>query len=131
MAADPVLVAKAAAWLRKALQDLGRVDRCLGDEPPDIEDALYHCQQSAEKALKTFLTWHDRPFRKTHDLSLLARQCVELDPTIQPYVDRLDDLTEYAWAFRHPDLFLTSNTVDCPRDQIYCREERLKRRRLA
>jgi len=112
MASDPVLVANTAAWLRKASQDLGRVDRCLGAEPPDIEDALFHCQQSAEKSLKTFLTWHDRPFRKTHDLSVLAAQCLEIDPTIQPYVDRLDDLTEYAWAFRYPTTFVEPPSAD-------------------
>jgi len=35
---------------------------------PFLEDALFHCQQAVEKALKGFLTWHDRPFEKTHDL---------------------------------------------------------------
>ena len=58
MAHDPVLVENAAAWLRKAWQDLRRVERCLTDEPPDVEDALFHCQQAAEKALKAFLIWH-------------------------------------------------------------------------
>jgi HEPN domain-containing protein len=74
MAHDPVLVENAAAWLQKAGQDLRRVERCLADEPPDVEDALFHCQQAAEKALKAFLTWHDQPFKKTHDLAALGSQ---------------------------------------------------------
>jgi HEPN domain-containing protein len=72
MAHDPVLVENTTAWLRKAGQDLRRVERCLADEPPDVEDALFHCQQTAEKAPKAFLTWHDQPFKKTHDLAALG-----------------------------------------------------------
>ena len=31
---------------------------------PLLGDATFHCQQAVEKALKAFLIWHDRPFRK-------------------------------------------------------------------
>jgi hypothetical protein len=40
----------------------------LAVEPAFVEDVLFHCQQTVEKALKAFLAWHDRPLRKTHDL---------------------------------------------------------------
>ena len=99
---DPVRVANAAAWLRKASQDLFRVDRCMTAESPDLEDALFHCQQAAEKALKAFLSWHDVPFRKTHDLAVLGTQCGGIDGTLNQFVARLDDLTEYAWVYRYP-----------------------------
>jgi hypothetical protein len=32
----------------------------LAASPPIIEDMLFHCQQAAEKAMKGFLTAHDR-----------------------------------------------------------------------
>jgi HEPN domain-containing protein len=67
-----------------------------------VEDALFHCQQAAEKALKAFLTFHDRPFRKTHDLASLGKQCADIDATLEGLVERLDDLSEYAWAYRYP-----------------------------
>ncbi len=102
MAVDAILIANAAAWLRKASQDADRIGRCLHADPPDVEDALFHCQQTAEKAMKAFLTWHDQPFRKTHDLAALATQCAGLDATLAPIVTGLDDLTEYAWAYRYP-----------------------------
>ncbi len=76
MPLDPVLLRNTAAWLAKALQDMERVDRCLAVDSPDVEDALFHCQQAAEKALKAFLTFHDQPFRKTHDLAALGALCV-------------------------------------------------------
>lgn len=67
-----------------------------------VEDALFHCQQAAEKALKAFLTWHDQPFRKTHDLDTLGQQCKPIDPTLRNLLEDADLLTEYAWAFRYP-----------------------------
>ena len=30
-------------------------------------------EASVEKALKAFLSWHDRPFRKTHSIEELGR----------------------------------------------------------
>jgi HEPN domain-containing protein len=105
MPVDPILLRNTAAWLRKAEQDLERVERCLAHEPPDVEDALFHCQQAAEKALKAFLTFHDQPFRKTHDLASLGKQCTNIDATLETLVDRLDDLSEFAWAYRYPTGF--------------------------
>lgn len=67
-----------------------------------LEDTLFHCQQAVEKALKALLTWHDRPFRKTHDLVELGGQCVEVIPEIEPILRRVAILTEYAWKYRYP-----------------------------
>ena len=50
------------AWFEKVRKDLRYAEIDLAAEPPAPEDALYHCQQAAEKALKRFLVWHDQPF---------------------------------------------------------------------
>jgi len=71
--------------------------------PPLLEDALYHCQQAAEKALKGFLVMHSQPFRRTHDIGELAALCVELDASLQAAVAPAAPLTEYNSAFRYPD----------------------------
>ncbi len=102
MADDAVRIDNTAAWLRKAEQDLRRIDRCLEDDPPDREDALFHCQQAVEKALKACLTWHDVPFRKTHDLAALGAQCIEADAGLGPAMAQVDELTPYAWSYRYP-----------------------------
>jgi HEPN domain-containing protein len=60
------------SWLEKAHKDLRCVQIDLAAYPPATEDALYHCQLAAEKALKAFLVWRDQPFPKTHDLGKLA-----------------------------------------------------------
>jgi len=75
MPPDPVRTADTRAWLVKAAQDLRRVEILLAADPPDPEGALFHSQQAAEKALKAFLTFHDVPFRRVHELDELGEQC--------------------------------------------------------
>ncbi len=69
----------------------------LAADPPLIEDALFHCQQAVEKALKAFLTAHDAVFRKTHDLDELGRACETLDPTLSSLLTPARALTVFAW----------------------------------
>lgn len=99
---DPERVADARAWLAKARLDLRSAGVDLGAEPPIVSDALFHCQQAVEKGLKAFLAWHDVAFRKTHDLGELGRQCVAINPTLEPDLRAAAGLTEYAWRFRYP-----------------------------
>jgi HEPN domain-containing protein len=63
---------------------------------------MFHCQQAAEKAMKGFLTAHDRLFRKTHDLDELAAACEAVDPTLKDVLYPARDLTVFAWEFRYP-----------------------------
>jgi len=71
--------------------------------PPIPEDAVFHAQQAVEKALKAFLCWYDVPFRKTHDLRELGRQCVSLDNSLDSLCLRAECLTPFAWQFRYPE----------------------------
>jgi HEPN domain-containing protein len=67
-----------------------------------LRSALFHCQQCAEKALKAFLTWHDVPFRKVHELEELGVQCRQIDSTLAPFVEGVEPLTKYVSRFRYP-----------------------------
>jgi HEPN domain-containing protein len=87
---------------REAARDLRRVEILLAAEPADPEGALFHAQQAAEKALKGFLTWHDVPFRRVHELDELGEQCAVVDPSLANLMGRADELTKYAWRFRYP-----------------------------
>jgi HEPN domain-containing protein len=102
MRPDRVRVEETAAWVMKARKDLWRAETTLACEPPDTEDCVFHCQQAAEKTLKAFLTWSDRPFRKTHDLIELARQRREAQPSLASALDGLGPLSRYAWEYRYP-----------------------------
>ena len=102
MAHDPARVADTLAWLGKSELDLRAARNGLAASPPLVEDVLFHCQQAVEKVLKGFLTWHDSPFRKTHDLAVIGQQCVELDNSLESLCSRAGGLTVYAWFFRYP-----------------------------
>jgi HEPN domain-containing protein len=99
---DPERVAETQAWLRRAQGDLRAAEVDLAARPSLLSDAAFHCQQATEKTLKAFLTWHDEPFRKTHDLAELGRQCVSLDPSIESTCRRAEILSPFAWVFRYP-----------------------------
>jgi len=63
---------------------------------------MFHAQQATEKAMKAFLAWRDVPFRRTHNLEELGRQCVALDAALERLAGQAAPLTEYAWKFRYP-----------------------------
>ncbi len=102
MPPDPELIAETRAWFRRAELDLRAAQLDLDASPPLSADAVFHAQQAAEKAMKGLLTWHGRPFRKTHNLTEIGAQCVSTDPSLEPLLRRASTLTDYAWRFRYP-----------------------------
>lgn len=99
---DPILIADTKAWLKKSAIDLRCAALDLEAYPPLLEDVVFHCQQAVEKSLKAFLTFHDKPFRKTHNLEELGEACLKIDKTLVDLVDESVPLSEYAWAYRYP-----------------------------
>jgi len=99
---DPVRVADTLGWLRKVALDLRSADADSSADPPILEDVLFHSQQAVEKALKAYLTWHQVPFGKTHDLRQLSKICATIDPTLPQELSAAIPLTRYAWQFRYP-----------------------------
>jgi HEPN domain-containing protein len=90
------------AWLDKAADDLRAGAHSLTADPPLAFDVSFHAQQTCEKALKAFLAWHDRPFRKTHNLEEIGEVCLAIDASLRSIIDRAAPLSEYAWRFRYP-----------------------------
>jgi len=104
MTPDPELIAETHGWIEKAKHDLRMAELALGDSHPLTDQAVFHAQQAAEKALKSFLTWHRQSFRKTHHLEELGEQCLAIDATLRTSVDNAVPLTEYAWHYRYPSV---------------------------
>ena len=93
-------------WLRKARGDLNKAGLLTASSSttPDVLDgAVFFCQQAAEKALKGFLTWHDQPLRKTHELRALVQACEAVDPGFRALRPASEVLTPYLSEFRYPD----------------------------
>lgn len=74
MAADEpdVRTLEVRGRLLRASEDLRVGKHDLTARPPLCNDVAFHAQQCAEKAMKAFLVYHERPFRKTHNLTELG-----------------------------------------------------------
>jgi HEPN domain-containing protein len=96
-----LLLDEMSMWLNRARRDL-RSAKALIDVG-EYGDALFHCQQAAEKALKGFLAYHQTPFGKTHVLRKLGEQCLAIDNSLGTVLALVDKLTDFAWIFRYPD----------------------------
>ncbi len=109
---QPEKAAAVRGWLKKSADDLrgARID--LAADPPFIEDALFHCQQAGEKSLKGFLTAHDSPFKKTHDLDELGHACSQVDATLNEAIQPALPLTVFAWEFRYPGDAVVPSAVE-------------------
>jgi HEPN domain-containing protein len=102
MQPDQARLADTAAWLAKARLDLRSAEHALTASEPLHEDVAFHSQQAVEKSFKALLTLHDIPFRKTHSIEELGRQCLTIDPSLRTLVDQAAPLSQYAWRFRYP-----------------------------
>jgi HEPN domain-containing protein len=65
--------------------------------------AVYHCQQSAEKAVKAFLVFQGKAYEKTHDIEVLVDRAQAIEATFGRLADAADALTPYATRFRYPN----------------------------
>jgi hypothetical protein len=68
MAADPELTAETRAWLTKSANDLRAADALIHSSPPLLDEAVFHCQQAAEKSFKGFQAFglFPRPCASAH-----------------------------------------------------------------
>ena len=89
-------------WLSKARRELDSAIRLASGPDPLLDTAIYHCQQSAEKALKGWLTYYDQRFEKTHDVRMLVTLAVALQPDFANWFNAAESLTPYATAYRYP-----------------------------
>jgi HEPN domain-containing protein len=99
-------------WIVKAQHDLLAAQKLSSDSEIYADIAIYHCQQSAEKAIKGFLILHDRAFPRTHDLRLLIQLALVINPSFENYQAAAELLTPYATAFRYPSDVMQPTTEE-------------------
>ena len=71
-------------WFQQAAEDLRFAKYGLEAHPPFLKGAAFHAQQCAEKAMKGFLTFKGKAFKKTHDMRKLSEITCEIIPEIEP-----------------------------------------------
>jgi len=89
-------------WLIKSHRDLKVAIALFNLEESLLDAVVFHCQQSAEKALKAYLAYQNFRLKKTHDLSVLITFCLPFDSSFTEIEDFVDILTPYATEFRYP-----------------------------
>ena len=99
---QPEVLREARDWLIRAERDLLAAAGALQGAIVLSEMAAYHAQQAMEKALKAFLTAHNQPFPKTHDLERLVHWCENVLPAFSQFVAPAQTLNPYASQFRYP-----------------------------
>ena len=102
-------------WMEFAQTDLG-IAKHLNDTyyPKPLEVICYHCQQSAEKAIKSLLIIYNQndSLPKTHNLSFLLQQVEKHICVSEDYYDIADLLTPYGIAARYPnEIFIDERHV--------------------
>ena len=87
---------------RDAAQDLASAQFFLTMKPQPLEVIRYHCQQCAEKHLKSFMAYQGVNITKTYDLVSLNKTCREHDPSFSMIEDDCLELTDYGVQVRYP-----------------------------
>jgi HEPN domain-containing protein len=91
-------------WIEKAEEDLQVVHQLMTMDNRPKGAIGFHCQQAAEKFLKTFLVYHQSDVPKTHNIEFLLEQCKITDPEF-PDID-LHNITDFGVEIRYPGDFL-------------------------
>ena len=107
---------EARTWIKKADKDLGNAGFALQsvDGPLPVTTAL-HCQLSAEKYLKAFLSEHGISFSRTHTLISLFDLCMPIDNSFESVWQDINQLNGYSIASRYP---MSSNSLEFRKEAI-------------
>ena len=91
-------------WIKYAEDDLSVATHLFKTHNPlPINIICYHCQQAAEKALKTVLIHNDAKYPKTHDISEILQITQKYEPSIMITDVIAEKLTSLAVDTRYPD----------------------------
>jgi HEPN domain-containing protein len=90
------------AWLERARSDLALARAALTMPDVLLEDACFHAQQCAEKALKALLMQRSVAFPRTHVIEMLLDLLKVEGVMIPDDVDEAFVLTQYAVQTRYP-----------------------------
>ncbi len=91
-------------WLEIAISDLESAVILRDAHKPN--QAAYHAQQAAEKALKGYLVLHEVRIKKVHDLMLLITECAEIDHTFLELIPQAEYLKPFSTKSRYPDDYI-------------------------
>ncbi|MGC9070914.1 MAG: HEPN domain-containing protein, partial [Elusimicrobiales bacterium] len=93
-------------WIKKAENDLKTAKDEMAVHNPATDTICFHAKQCVEKYLKAYLVFHQKYFRKTHNIAELIELCKEIDQDFNKLYDlKVENLTPYATEIRYPEDF--------------------------
>lgn len=98
------------AWLKIAKDDLTAAKALM--ELELFSTVAYLCQQAAEKSLKAYLVFKQRPVTKTHDLTQLLELCMAFERDFGELLYFAQELNPFATRFRYPSEFEVPSRSD-------------------
>lgn len=90
-------------WFIKAENDLLTITNNFSSEQIPFDVCCFHAQQAAEKYLKAYLISKQTIFPKIHDLKMLNKLCININPNFQAIEEVSIQLSDYAITPRYPD----------------------------
>ena len=99
---EEIILRLVKEWLRKAHADMDLAEHLLSQNVLFPDAIVFHCQQAAEKYLKSFLTSKQIAFPKTHDLEELLDLIETSDENLALSLRDIVVLTPYGVELRYP-----------------------------
>jgi len=109
-------------WLLKAEEDLNAAKSLMTYGDSLLSTICFHAQQSAEKYLKAFLTYHQVEFPKTHDIDELLDLMTPIDANLSESLRDVIVLANCGVDVRYPGE-LPSVTANDAREAIRLAEK--------
>ena len=110
-------------WVKYAENDLSVAGHLFETHNPLPTNIIcYHCQQAAEKALKSILIQNDVTVPKTHDIDELLQRVQTHEPSITLNDGIAEKLTTFAVESRYPDNVIDFTKEDTELGLKYARE---------
>ncbi len=110
------------SWVKRAINDFKSAKKLFSGKNKFLDTAVFHCQQSVEKILKSFLVYKEIKFEKVHNIVYLLDKCVEVDKTLNKWYQAAEILTPYATIFRYPGDYSEPETEDVKEALSYAKE---------
>jgi len=95
---------KALEWIKFAENDFAVATHLNETFRPLPENTIcWLCQQSVEKSYKAILAYHNAKIKKIHDIGLLQKDTIKLEPEVSLDAKIADKITVFAVESRYPD----------------------------
>ena len=102
----------AKEWIIKSQNDIKSAQILYRENGP-TDSLCFHCQQSVEKILKSFLVFNKKAFPKVHDLIHLLTLCGKIDTSFKNLENEVSFLNRYYIESRYPPEVAVYSKTEC------------------